>query len=236
MFSGALRLARAATLDTGAASITIAANFFGVPADYGQLRHRFAQDSQVLSVADMLRGLRSLGLKARLVSSKWARLGATPTPSILVRKDGSFAVLGKVADDKALVMDPTQEGPSILARQSFEDAWSGRLILVAKRDAPTLAELRFGIGWFVSALGQYKKIFSEVVVASFFIQLFALLSPLFFQVIIDKDAGPPGVDDTGCADHRLGHLRPVQAASPRSNDAQGVAHRPVPRLRSPANR
>ena len=31
-------------------------------------------------------------------------------------------------------------------------------------------------------------------------------------------------------------LRPAQAASPGSNDAQGIAHRPVPRLRSPANR
>ena len=31
-------------------------------------------------------------------------------------------------------------------------------------------------------------------------------------------------------------LRPAQAASLGSNDAQGIAQRPVPRLHSPANR
>ena len=33
---------------------------------------------------------------------------------------------------------------------------------------------------------RYKRIFSEVIVASFFLQVFALVSPLFFMVIIDK--------------------------------------------------
>ncbi|MFZ3374394.1 MAG: type I secretion system permease/ATPase [Chthoniobacterales bacterium] len=40
--------------------------------------------------------------------------------------------------------------------------------------------------WFVSALHKYRHIFTQVLVASFFLQLFALVSPLFFQVVIDK--------------------------------------------------
>src|SRR5262249_31678531 len=32
----------------------------------------------------------------------------------------------------------------------------------------------------------YRRLLSEVLVASFFLQLFALVSPLFFQVVIDK--------------------------------------------------
>ena len=173
-------------LDTGAAAVTIAAGFFGVASDYAQLRHRFAA-GDALSVADTLKALRALGLKARLVSSGWKRLEGTPLPAIVVGKDGNFAVLGKIAEGKALVMDPANDdGPRVVERGAFEDAWSGRLILVAKRAAPTLSEVAFGLGWFVKAMGRHKAIFAEVLLASFFIQVFALLSPLFFQVVVDK--------------------------------------------------
>jgi hypothetical protein len=33
---------------------------------------------------------------------------------------------------------------------------------------------------------KYRRLLGEVLVASFFLQLFALVSPLFFQVVIDK--------------------------------------------------
>ena len=51
-----------------------------------------------------------------------------------------------------------------------------------------LAELsrRFDISWFLGAIHKYRHLLGEVLVASFFLQLFALVSPLFFQVVIDK--------------------------------------------------
>src|SRR5262249_57823960 len=45
---------------------------------------------------------------------------------------------------------------------------------------------RFGISWFLGAIHKYRRLLGEVLVASFFLQLFALISPLFFQVVIDK--------------------------------------------------
>jgi len=44
----------------------------------------------------------------------------------------------------------------------------------------------FGVGWFWKSLSQYKQMLGEVLVASFFVQVFALLTPLIFQVVIDK--------------------------------------------------
>ena len=51
-----------------------------------------------------------------------------------------------------------------------------------------LADLarRFDITWFLGAIHKYRHLLGEVLVASFFLQLFALVSPLFFQVVIDK--------------------------------------------------
>ena len=49
----------------------------------------------------------------------------------------------------------------------------------------TLAR-RFDLTWFLGAMHKYRRLLGEVLAASFFLQLFALISPLLFQVIIDK--------------------------------------------------
>jgi subfamily B ATP-binding cassette protein HlyB/CyaB len=45
---------------------------------------------------------------------------------------------------------------------------------------------RFNISWFLGAIRKYRSLLSEVLLASFFLQVFALVTPIFFQVIIDK--------------------------------------------------
>jgi subfamily B ATP-binding cassette protein HlyB/CyaB len=45
---------------------------------------------------------------------------------------------------------------------------------------------RFDVTWFLQAMHKYRRLLAEVLVASFFLQLFALVTPLFFQVVIDK--------------------------------------------------
>lgn len=45
---------------------------------------------------------------------------------------------------------------------------------------------KFDISWFIPAVVKYRRLFGEVILASFFLQLFALVSPLLFQVVIDK--------------------------------------------------
>ena len=45
---------------------------------------------------------------------------------------------------------------------------------------------RFDVTWFLARSYKYRRLLGEVFVASFFLQLFALVSPLFFQVVIDK--------------------------------------------------
>lgn len=45
---------------------------------------------------------------------------------------------------------------------------------------------RFDFSWFIPAVLKYRRFLAEVLLASFFIQLLALITPLFFQVVIDK--------------------------------------------------
>jgi ATP-binding cassette, subfamily B, bacterial HlyB/CyaB len=170
--------------DSGLASLVLLLRFNGVAADPGQIRHRLGKEA--IGIPDMLRCAKDLGLKARAVMRDGARLAKTPLPAIAQRSDGSFLILGKLVDDKVLVQDPLSARPQILTRAEFEASWSGRLVLVARR--ANLAELarRFDVTWFLQAMHKYRGLLGEVLAASFFLQVFALITPLFFQVVIDK--------------------------------------------------
>src|SRR6266404_1826053 len=73
-----------------------------------------------------------------------------------------------------------------MTRAQFEAVWDGRLVLMARRATLSNLSRRFDITWFLGAIHKYRHLLGEVLVASFFLQMFALVSPLFFQVIIDK--------------------------------------------------
>ena len=60
------------------------------------------------------------------------------------------------------------------------------LVLMTRRAGLLDLSRRFDITWFLGAIHKYRYVLGRVLVASFFLQLFALVSPLFFQVVIDK--------------------------------------------------
>jgi ATP-binding cassette, subfamily B, bacterial HlyB/CyaB len=45
---------------------------------------------------------------------------------------------------------------------------------------------KFDFSWFIPAMVKYRKLLGEVLLISFMLQLFGLVSPLFFQVVMDK--------------------------------------------------
>ena len=127
--------AQEAKLDTGLAALVLLIRFHGIAADPAQLSHRFGRTR--FTTTEMLRAARELKLKARLATPSWRRLQAVPLPAIAERKDGSFFILGKVADDKVLIQDPAAGRPGLLARDAFEAQWSGQLILMTRRASLT---------------------------------------------------------------------------------------------------
>ena len=170
-------------MHSGLAAMVLLLRFHGIGADPAQIRHRFGDD---FGIPEMLRCAKEFGLKARSYRSSWPRLLKTPLPGIAVLRDGTYLLLGKVSKDQVLVQNPLSPRPAFMSRADFEAAWDGQLVLMAGRAALTELTRRFGISWFVGAIYKYRHLLSEVLAASFFLQLFALVSPLFFQVVIDK--------------------------------------------------
>jgi subfamily B ATP-binding cassette protein HlyB/CyaB len=134
----------------------------------------------------MLRCAKEFGLKARACKTHWKRLAVTPLPAIAMLRDGGFLILGKVSEDKAIVQDALSPRPRLVERPELEAIWDGRLLLMTRRAGLLELSQRFDITWFMGAIHKYRGLLEEVLLASFCLQLFALVSPLFFQIVIDK--------------------------------------------------
>ncbi len=173
-------------MDSGLACLVMMAQFLEVPADAEQLRHDRGKPGEAFAATDILLAAKALGIKARPVETDWKRLARTPLPAIAGIRDGGFVILAKVADDKVLIQDPQAGKPETVTRQAFEETWDGSLILLTTRKMLAGDQRRFDVSWFIPAVVKYRKILGEVLVSSMFIQVFALVSPLFFMVIIDK--------------------------------------------------
>ena len=176
------------TKDSGLLALVTILRFFNLPADAEQIRHQFGKPGALFVIEDLQLAAKRLKLKSRIVQSGWERLAKTNLPAIAEIKNGSFVIVAKidVEQGKVLVQDPIDGRAVAVDKADFEDKWSGRLLLATRRAAILGQGGKFDISWFVAALSKYRRIFIEVLIASFFLQLFALISPLFFQVVIDK--------------------------------------------------
>src|SRR6202040_311105 len=170
--------------DSGLITLATLLRFLGISADPEQIRHRFG--GTPIGIPEMLRVAGEFGLKARARKTAWSRLPNSPLPAIAALKDGGFMFLGKAGEDKVLVQSPSSPRPALMTQAEFEAVWDGRLVFMTRRAGLLDLSRRFDITWFLGAIHKYRRLLAEVLVASFFLQLFALVSPLFFQVVIDK--------------------------------------------------
>jgi subfamily B ATP-binding cassette protein HlyB/CyaB len=171
-------------VDTGLSCLTLLLRYHGIAFDADQLAHQLG--TKAIGIDEMLRSARKLGLKARVKKSSWERLAVTPLPAIAELRNGGFLLVAKADARQVLVLQPGAERPTVLQKEQFETLWSGGLVLMARRGTLQHLSQRFDITWFMGAINKYRRILIEVLVASFFLQMFALVSPLIFQVVIDK--------------------------------------------------
>ncbi len=166
--------------------LVLLAQFHGVAADAAQLRHTDGRGDQVFNEVSLLLAAKNLGLKARIIQQPVERLDRVALPALALRADGDAFVIARVNADKVLIHDLALHRPVIVSRADFLTRYEGRMLVVASR-ASMVAELsRFDFSWFIPAVVKYRKLLLEVLVVSFFMQLFARVTPLFFQVVMDK--------------------------------------------------
>ncbi|MEJ2229327.1 MAG: type I secretion system permease/ATPase, partial [Alphaproteobacteria bacterium] len=88
--------------------------------------------------------------------------------------------------EKVLIRDFRQEGATELDRNEFERQWTRGTILLTTRKGVSQLIRRFDFSWFIPEIVRYRKMLGEILLATFFVQVLALLTPVFFQLVIDK--------------------------------------------------
>ena len=134
-------------------------------------------------------------LRGRLLQRrKWKDLAGLGSayPVLAEVDEGAWVVLSgcyKQPDGRFMVavLDP-RTGQELLLheRHEFEPKWTGRLI-VCKRTLKVTEERRpFGFSWFLPEIYRYRSYFRDVAVAAIMSNLLSYMTPLFFNVMIDK--------------------------------------------------
>jgi ATP-binding cassette, subfamily B, bacterial HlyB/CyaB len=174
------------TPDTGLICLLMLARFHNVAASGEQLAHEFGDGQQPFATPQLLLASRKLGLKARRVQTCVERLARTPLPAIAADHEGGFFVIARMDQGKALIQDPRAERPEVIDLATLEQRWSGELLLLRSEALAPGESSRFDFTWFIPAIVKHRKLLGEVTLVSFVLQIFALLTPLFFQVVMDK--------------------------------------------------
>ncbi|MDQ5984600.1 MAG: Toxin RTX-I translocation ATP-binding protein [Syntrophus sp. SKADARSKE-3] len=171
--------------DTGLLCVRMLAQFHKLAIDPQALIHEFTPDGKPFNNIAVLRSLKSLGFTSESIKCKYKSLLKRALPAIAIFKDGRFVLLGKIDKKQAFLQIPGDDRATVMNRVDFEKAWSGTIITATRVFEPE-REKRFGVGWFWQALKKYRGLLAESLSASFFMQLFALVTPLAFQIVIDK--------------------------------------------------
>jgi ATP-binding cassette, subfamily B, bacterial HlyB/CyaB len=134
----------------------------------------------------------SMGLTPQLAQVPADAINRLKAPAMIKWKD-SFAILYSITEQE-LTIATAEDGLKRLRLPQFKEVWGdvGEVLLL---QAPQVEQKeQFSFWWFVPALMEHKSVFVEVLLASFFVQLFGLANPLISQVIIDKVLGQRSID------------------------------------------
>lgn len=188
MDTGLLNASSTTNADAGLASLAAVAAFFRISCNPADLSRELALTKEATR-DDILRAAKRVGLKAKPVrEERFANGKVVPTPCIAVLADGGFAVFaGKSEENSYRLVDPVSFISRTVPLEELLSLTSGNFILLQRGFSDVSAfQRRFGFAWFLPSLWRYRGALAHVFLASLFLQLFALVSPLFFQVVVDK--------------------------------------------------
>lgn len=139
------------------------------------------------SFEELIRIAKDKGFKAKIKPLTIKNLASYPLPCIARDKNGVYFNILKVDTSKneVLIFKDKNEPYAIKFEELLNILNPNPKMIVLKHKLLN-DRIKFGFGWFYARMLSYKKIVGEILIASFVIQLFGLVTPLFTQVVLDK--------------------------------------------------
>lgn len=167
-------------------SLQICANFAHFSLDLGAIKNKFALNESEPSPEELVRIARDNDFKAKIKPLDPQILVKYTPPFIALKKEsGTYFTILKFdfANQKAIIYDGGADVKEI-SLDELTKISAPKLIILAHKTFNK--GVKFGFGWFYKRMLSYKRIVGEVMLASFIMQLFGLVTPLFTQVVLDK--------------------------------------------------
>jgi subfamily B ATP-binding cassette protein HlyB/CyaB len=174
--------------DSGLLSLMMMAGLHGIAADPAQLKHAYGQETFTSQI--ILLAAKKLGLTAKLIKQVPDRLATAPLPAVAIDNTGKFFIAGRIdqsdpAKKKILIQHPGMP-PEVMSLDDFMKIWTGEFIFFTSKATFAGDMAKFDFTWFIPAIVKYRKLLGEVLLISLVLQLIGLVTPMFFQVVMDK--------------------------------------------------
>ena len=167
-----------------------------VAADPAHLAHQLGwSPNHVPGVQDLLLAARSIGLRARSSRSTGDRLALVPLPALAFVHDDDgterVVVLAQCDGQRVLHQDPsgaTQRGRPVIEPLDVFPRCNGaaRSSSITSRASLAGSLAKFDFSWFIPSIVKYRALLLEVLAISLVLQVIGLVTPMFFQVVMDK--------------------------------------------------
>ncbi len=183
-----------ARVDTALITFEMVARHHGVDVSVGRMVHDYAITAAVIDTRLLLRIAKDSGFKAKAIELDWKRLSqlGAAFPAIARLSNGNSVVLAgfRTQDEReeVVVVDPLADRPGFIfiGREEFDAQWRGEIILLKRTYKLTDEKRPFGLSWFVPEVLRQGSALTYVVVAGLTLHIIGLITPLFFQIVIDK--------------------------------------------------
>lgn len=174
--------------ECGLACLAMVSVYHGHQLDLASLRQQHGVSLKGVTLADLMKTGAVLGFTPRPLSLDMEHLPQLRLPAILHWDMNHFVVLKKVSGKKITIHDPAK-GEKTLSPEVFSKHFTGvalELTPVAdfKPQTGQRQQLRLRDLW--RGLTGLGKSFSYILLVSLALQGFALLSPLFMQLVVDE--------------------------------------------------
>lgn len=166
------------------AAYSLLVRFHGSKCQPQEILHATQKNQGDFNIADAILFSKTQAFQSRLVKIKPDRLGKIPDIAIAFTKDGQACIVKAVAED--LIVQTIEGEVKSFDQHRFCEQFSEYFFLTKSRTSILGSMAKFDFSWFIPAIIRYRRELKQVLLMSLIIQIIALATPLFFQVITDK--------------------------------------------------
>lgn len=172
--------------ECGLACLAMIANYHGHKTDLNSLRRKYSISSKGATLTDLIKLGDSLQMSARPLRLELEELNQLKTPCVLHWDLNHFVVLKSVKKDKITIHDPAV-GVRVLKLEEVSQHFTGiALELTPTPDfKPKEIKRKTKLSDFWSRITGIKWILIQIFVLSLLLQIFAIASPFYMQLVVD---------------------------------------------------